>query len=359
VLVLIKGLGIGGAERLISEGARFWDRETFDYAVAYVLPWKDQLVADLERRDVPVRRIGDERGRHAFGGLRSLLGEFRPDVVHAHLPFTGILARLASGHARVVYTEHNLPSSYRQPTRLVNRLTYGRNAAVIAVSDQVAEGLARYPGPRPLVIPNGVFVSPAPDARRRIREELGIAEEAPLVVHVGNIRPWKGHRTLIRATAELVRMVPDVVVVSVGVEKNDGDLAALEEERDAAGVGKALRFLGRRADAIDVIAAGDVLVNPSDVEGLPLVVLEAMMLGTPVVATAVGGVPTVIEDGQSGRLVAPGRPDELAAALRDVLTDRAGAAVMAEKAKELVEREHGLERMVGRVEEVYREVLDG
>ena len=159
VLVFIKGLGIGGAEKLISEGARFWDRDHFDYQVAYQLPWKDQLVPDLASLGVPVECVGGRKGstRSAVGGLRRLIRSSEASLVHAHLPAAGVIARLVSS-VPVVYTEHNLAASYREPTRTLNRLTYGRNQVVTAVSEAVAESLAGYPGPPPRVIRNGVAV---------------------------------------------------------------------------------------------------------------------------------------------------------------------------------------------------------
>jgi glycosyltransferase involved in cell wall biosynthesis len=261
--------------------------------------------------------------------------------------------------APVVYTEHNLAGSYRPMTRLLNRATYGRNREVIAVSAAVADSLARYPGPHPHIIPNGVIVAATEEARRRVRDELEIGPSRPLVVHVGNIRPWKGHTTLIKAARLLRESIPEIVVVSIGGEKYPGDLARVRREADEEGAGNIVRFMGRRPDAVDFIASADVFVNPSDVEGLPLVVLEAMMAGTPVVATAAGGVPTVVQDGETGRLVPIGQPQALAAAVTDLMADTEGAKEMAHRARNLVETDFGLERMVAAHEALYRQVLNG
>ena len=357
VVILIKGLGIGGAERLISEAVAFWDRETYDYQVAYLLPWKDQLVAEITEAGVEVDQIGNGRvGLNTWRELRAYLKRVRPDLVHAHLPSTGILARMAS-RAPVIYTEHNVVSSYRQPTRLLNRLTYRRNTRLIAVSGAVAESATGYPGPDPIVVPNGVSVSVSEEDRRAAREELGISDTTVMIIHVGNIRPHKGHSNLIAATAKLKEELDDFVVVSIGGEKYDGDLARIQEESDRAGVGDVFRALGRRENALSFVAASDVMVNPSDHEGLPLAILEAMSLGKPVVATAVGGVPSVIETSVNGLLVPAADPAALAESLRDLAIDSELRSRLGGRAREDALAKHGLGAMIRSVEGIYDDVL--
>lgn len=359
VLVLIKGLGIGGAEKLISDGAEFWDRERFDYRVAFVLPWKDQVVPDLEALGIPVRCIGGAKGMSPAvpGRLRATVAEWGVDLVHAHLPTTGILGRV-SGGVPVVYTEHNVVGSYRRPTRLVNRLTYGRNAAVIAVSNAVADSLGGHPGPVVEVIENGVSARRDPQAAAAARAELGVGDDRTLIVHVGNIRPHKGHANLTAAVARLAVTHPDVLVASIGGEKEEGDLARVRQGAVNAGVTEHLRFLGRRPDARAFTEAADIYVNPADFEGLPVSILEAMALERPIVATEVGGVPSIIREG-TGVLVPPKDPAALATAIAGLIDDPARAAVLGKGARELVEQDFGLEQMIRRTEAVYDRVLGG
>lgn len=359
VVVFIKGLGIGGAEKLISEAARLWDREHLEYHIAYQLPWKNQLVAELEALDLPVTCVGGKNGSsaHAAWSLPDLTRTTRASMVHAHLPSAGVIARLTS-RVPIVYTEHNLASSYRQPTRALNQATYGRNRAITAVSDAVAESVSNYPGPPVRVIPNGVAVNVAPEQADTARHELGLTRNDPLIVHVGNIRPHKGHETLIDTVTELIRSCPEVVVASIGGEKHDGDLDRVRAAAVAAGVESNLRFLGRRTDSLSFVAAADAFVNPSDLEGLPVAVLEAMSLGTPVVATAVGGVPAVIRNEETGLLADAGDSSALSMALLRLLSDRDLGRRLATRARALVEREYGLESMVRSFEDIYREILD-
>ena len=355
VLVLIKGLGIGGAERLIAEGSAAWDRDAFDYRVAYVVPWKDQLVGDLTSAGVPVSCIGGSRGMGLSTpvALRRLVRQWDPAVVHTHSPSVAVVARTVVARPHV-YTEHNLAGSYRQPTRTLNRLTYARNRSVTAVSQAVADSLVGFPGPEPIVVPNGVAPKVSAEEVASVRSEL--LHDGPLVVHVGNIRPLKGHGHLIAAAAHLRKAIPGILVVSIGVEKHPGDLDRLRGAAEAAGVAETIRFLGRRSDARAFLAAADVVVNPSDVEGLPLTVLEALALGRPVVATAVGGVPTVVLPGETGLLVEPGDPEALALAVVEALGAPEKEA-WGKAGAELVASHHGIAPMIRAFEDLYRAAI--
>jgi glycosyltransferase involved in cell wall biosynthesis len=240
---------------------------------------------------------------------------------------------------------------------MVNRCTYRRNHTVTAVSQAVAETIAKYPGPPVLVVPNGVSVSLDVEARSLARAELGLDGEDPLVVHVGNIRPGKGQDVLIDAAALLRERGIKVTVVSIGVEKNPGDHRRLQAKVVDTGLDGGFRFLGRRPDALRFIAAADVYVNPAHFEGLPLTVLEAMALGRPVVATAAGGVGSLVKDEETGLLVAPGDAAGLAAAIERLLVDRSLAAGLAKAGADLVAQSYGLEPMVRTFESIYRSVL--
>jgi len=360
VLVAVKGLGIGGAEKLIAESARVWDRDRFDYRIAYALPWKDQLVAPLCDLGIPVTCIGTPRGMTpgSWLRLRRHATSIGAALLHAHLPAMGAVARLVSP-VPVVYTEHNVAGSYRPSVRLVNRTTYRRNAAVTAVSEAVAASIAGYPGPAARIVPNGVECRIDPGAAEAARAELGMSASAPLVVHVGNIRPHKGHANLVTAVQALLRLVPDATVVSIGGEKNRGDLDRVRSLAETAGVAGRLRFLGRREDALAFVTACDVFANPSDFEGLPVAVLEAMALERPVVATAVGGVPAIVQDDVTGLLVPIRDPEALAAGIAALLADRDRATRLAVAGRKVVERDYSLEAMVRTIEAIYGEVLGG
>jgi glycosyltransferase involved in cell wall biosynthesis len=190
------------------------------------------------------------------------------------------------------------------------------------------------------------------------RRDLGIGANTPLFVHVGNIRPHKGHSNLTEAVVLLVKNRPDSVVVSIGGEKREGDLDRVRQRAIELGLEYNLRFLGRRNDALVYFAAADVVVNPSDIEGLPLSILEALALARPVVATAVGGVPSVVRNEETGILVDPGSPRQLADAMLKAL-ESPEAPKWGQAGARLVKEKHGLDQMVAAYEEIYRGVLHG
>lgn len=357
ILVVIKGLALGGAERMLAEASRYWDRSEFDYRVAYFLPERDELVGDLEEADIPVMCLG---GRGGWLGITyrlfRLVRALEPDLVHAHLPSAGVLVRLCS-NVPVVYTEHNITSSYHRFTRFANRATYRRNQATIAVSEAVASSISGYRGPPIQVIPNAVTVDPAHLDPERARRELGLSSRQPMVVHVGNIKPHKGHRILLRAAATLAAKRPEVTVVSIGAESHPGEMQALEVMLRELGLEERVRLLGRRRDALDFVSAADVFVNPAEAEGLPVAVLEAMALQRPVVATSVGGVPEVIEHERTGLLVAPGDPHALSSAIERVLEAPELAARLGAEGGRIVAERYSLPSMVGKVEDLYRSLL--
>jgi len=356
VLVVLKGLPMGGAEKVVLAQARAWDRARFEYHLTYLDPRLDLLVPEFEALGVDVHRPeGRTLLRNVFGGgyLR-LLRRLRPDVVHAHLPVPGILSRiLTTPRTVVVYSEHSMPASHRVPTRLANRATYGWNDLVVCVSPAIREAVKGYPCREMITLPNAVGIPEVARPADAVRRDLGVGPGEKLVVHVGNLRRVKGQENLVRATAELLQRRHDVRVVSAGSEDQAGERERLERLASDLGVGEHVTFLGLRSDVADLMNAAELIVSPSDSEGLPLAVLEAMLLGKPVVATAVGGLPDLIEDGVSGLLVPPRNPAALAAAMDALLSNVERASAFGTTARDVAARTYSLEATVRTLEDAY------
>ena len=247
-------------------------------------------------------------------------------MVHAHGLKVGWWATYAPHRPPLVLTVHNVVldevAGWRAPAlRRLERHLARRVDAVIATSPAVAAAVG---GDAVVVIrPFGPVPVPA-RSRAAVRRAWGVADDAPVVAAVGRLHPQKGLDGLLDATAALARQVPGVRVVLVG----QGPLEDHLRRRVAAdGLGTVVVLAGATDDAAGALAAADVVAVPSIWESGPLVVAEALELGRPVVATPVGFVPELITDGETGRVVLPGDPEALAAAVADLLEDpyRAGA----------------------------------
>jgi glycosyltransferase involved in cell wall biosynthesis len=260
---------------------------------------------------------------------------------------------------RHVYTEHNLWARYHPVTYLANRMTYGRNDHVFAVSEEVRTSIRVSLGTRPAPVVETLYQGLEPSAAGLweqpdgVRGELGISPDAPLAGTVGSLTPKKSHETLLRATRLARRSLPDLRVAVVG----QGPMAgALHRRAAELAVEDAVAFVGYREDAARVASAFDVFVLSSRHEGLPVALLEAMAAGRPVVATRVGGVPEVVRDGGEGILVPPGDPEALAAAMVTVLVDSDLQARLGEAARRRA-ADFDIRRTVRRHEEVYARLL--
>jgi glycosyltransferase involved in cell wall biosynthesis len=271
-------------------------------------------------------------------------------LIHAHhySPFVyGAIARLWRPSTRLLFTEHGrLSDAGPSPRRrAVNRLLRHAPQAVIAVSADlkrhlVAEG---FPPASVQVIYNGIDPgsdSPAAD-RPRIREMLGVGDDVLTIGTVARLDPVKDLGTLIEAVSHLIaeRRVRLVIV-------GDGpELPRLKQIAAARGVSNDVTFVGHRDDVRRWLTAFDVFANSSTSEGVSLTILEAMAAGLPVVATAVGGTPEVV-DASSGCLVPPRDPVALAAAIRSLAKDVSRRATLGRAGRQRVAAHFTLERMV-------------
>jgi glycosyltransferase involved in cell wall biosynthesis len=303
--------------------------------------------------------------------LRALMRKHRVDAVQAHMGEANLLGTLAAWLAAVPRrfpTFHSLVFVARggaddRRNRLARRTlrAFGRIATrFVAISEAVRVKVIESTGVAPervVTVRNGIELPPPADPalRARRRAELGVADGDPVAICVGRLSPAKGHPHLLRALALLVGEFPRLTCLLIGDGEERTQLERLASE---LGVAERVRFLGFRSDVAEWLALGDVFVLPSNWEGLPIALLEAMAAGLPAVATRVAGSVEVIRDG-NGLLVPPQDPPALAAALRSLLTDRAAAARMAARGQADVRAHFGIAAVCARYVELYRGGTDG
>ncbi len=309
------------------------------------------------------------RDLRAVLALYRLLRRERPHIVHTHTAKAGVVGRLAAWLAGVpvlVHTYHgHILQGYFHPVinaalRFMERWLARRTTCLIAVSERTRCDLVRYGighRARIEVVPLGVNLEPFLEASRlsgQFRAELGVGLDRRLVGIVGRVVPIKNHPLFLRALARVAERDPRVLGVIVG----DGPLLAdLRDSVDALSLRDRVVFTGWRMDLARVYADLDVLVVSSRNEGTPVSIIEAMAAGRAVVATAVGGIPDMITDGETGRLVAAGDEVALAGAVLDILGKPDVARAMGERARQVAVARYGAARLVRDMEALYTDLL--
>lgn len=358
VLWLSKGLGPGGAERLLVSLARTIDPVKVELHAAYLLPGKAHLASELEAAGVETTCLDGESAFDVrwLSRLRRLVKVYRPDVVHSHSPQPAALARplvRAQGTHRpaLAYTEHNSWDGYRMPTRMANAATWALDDYHLAVSRTAFDSIPPFLNNRTEVLVHGVDLAAVrahTADRDRVRRELGLSDGEILVVTVANLRQHKDYPTLLEAA----RIVTDSGVPVRFVAVGQGPLEpAIRAHSERLRLGDAFRLLGYRTDVLDLMAAADIFCLSSIAEGYPVSLMEALALGKPVVATSVGGVQEAVRNGVEGLLVPPRAPDRLAAALV-ALQDRGMRTSMGDAARDR-SAEYDIHRAAERHERLY------
>jgi glycosyltransferase involved in cell wall biosynthesis len=368
VVTLIDQLTMqGGAERVASQLAMRIDPERFESTICATRfdPANPEGTEPIVQRElaahgVGVVGLGRRQGKldlHRLRGLATLLRRERVDVLHAHMFTSNVYGALLGRLARVpvvISHEHSWSFEGEPVRKLLDRHVIARlSDRFIAVSREDERRMIEIEGVRPEkieVVPNGIEAMRATGTD--VRAELGIEPGAPLIGSVGVLRPEKAFDVLAAAVKLLLPARPDLKLAIVG----DGwpePVAALEAAIESLGVTDAVKLVGFRGDIPDFLASLDVAVSSSLREGSPLSVMEYMGAGKPIVATRVGGVPDLIDDGEHGLLVPPGDPEALAAAIGRLLDDRALADRLGHAAAERCAREFSFDVAVRRFEDLY------
>lgn len=356
----------GGPERQLHFHARAARGSAFEITVASFSEvgaapkFLEVIAADgIPTRLIPVNSAYD---RQAIGRLRALLHEEKFDLLATHDYRSHALGWLAArgGPCRWIafsrgFTRENLKVRlFQAGEKLISRFA----DRVVAVSRAQKECLVRsgVRAERIDVVHNAIDLEAVETvAPVDLRARFGFSAESRVIVAAGRFSPEKGQLDLVRAAERVLERQPAARFVLFG----DGpDLAAAHDEAVRRGVADRLHCPGFESNALGCLRGADILVNPSLSEGLPNVLLEAMALGVPVVATEVGGVPELVTDGESGRLVPAERPDRLATALLDLLADDVARARFSAAGRERVRRAFSFGGQMERLAETYRRTVE-
>lgn len=365
ILVMVKGLGLGGMERLLSESIPYLSTDRFDYEVAYFTPWKDDVVPVFVDAGLTVHclEITNDVSVTALGKVRSLIRKGEYEIVHTHSPMPSAFARVGSPRTKIVHTEHSLPASRNRLTRFANRVTYPFCDAVISVSRVVDREVNRgWPKPRiSTVIHGGIderaVVGVEPADVRAIRAGLEVPPEARIVGNVAHLRKQKGHEVWLETARDVVAELPETFFIVVGREKETGYQDELERRAATLGIADNVRFVGFQPDPYPYLASFDIFLMASEFEGFPISLVEAMAMGRPVVATDVGGVTEALGPERAGLTAPAGDHRSLAAHVIALLGDEKARLQLGTRAKNRVSTEFTIEHMVERVEGLYDELL--
>ncbi len=324
--------------------------------------------------DIPFRRHSVWFTLVAGIRVRAVCRRERFDVAHTHNSLPGVAGRIAAGRARVpavVHTCHAWP--LHQPRGRLFTWTYrlletiaGRHCHAVLFQNpddmRSCLSLGIVPRDKATLTGNGIdagafLARVSPRARDRVRRELGIDDDAFVVVTVARLEPPKGHDFLLRGLGRLLeRTERRVVALFVGVGESEERLRTLARER---GLGDVVRFTGYRDDIPDLMAAADASALTSRFEGVPRAVMEAMVSGLPVIATDVPGTRLLVREGETGLLVGFGDVEALAGALLRVAGDPALARRLGEAGRALVTTRFDERVVAERVRQVYDTVLAG
>ncbi len=365
VLQLLSSAGFHGAESMAAELVRQLDALGVEIHLGILdnAGRGDRTVLDVTRGYatpvvIPCRGAFDARTRRC---IAEYVRAHAIDLVHSHKYKTTFYALWARA-APVVATYHNwlTDTPALKAYAIVDKSLARFCRATVGVSTPVADELRRWvPAQRVHQIGNGIDTQRFRRASERARaraETPGLpGGDAPLVGFVGRLSAAKGIDTLLDALPLLdARLGRRAQVALVG----DGEhRATLMSEVAARGLQDRVHFLGARSDTPALYSAFDVFCLPSRVEAFPMVVLEAMACETPVVATDVGDVARILDDGRSGRVVPMDHPAALAAALADVLADPVDAAALARAGRERVQQLYSAQAMAQRYLALYRDVV--
>jgi glycosyltransferase involved in cell wall biosynthesis len=363
IALCITDLDIGGAERAVADLATRLDRNRFA-PVVYCLGPRPAIEAascapPLEKAGIEVHFLGGQRKRdlpNVVRRLGRLLVEHRTDLVQSFLFHANLAARLAARRAGIRPVVSGIRVAERQQRwhLWADRLTSRWVDRYVCVSRSVAEFSiheAGLPEGKLVVIPNGIDPRACSAAQPADLRPLGIRPDQPLVTYVGRLDPQKGLAWLLSASPQWLQRSQDCDLLLVG---RGPERPELERLAASSGFHGRIHFAGWRADVPEILAASRLLVLPSQWEGMPNVVLQAMASGLPVVATDVEGVRELLGPEANSQMVPYGDSQALSERICGLLADRSQAEELGRRNRLRAETEFTLERTVAAYQDLWQ-----
>lgn len=371
VLTIIDALGFGGAERLLCTLAAAAPAANLDLQVASLSSWTAEgasTVPRLEAAGVHPSFLGVDRlaDLSAVARLAAAIRESECDVVHAHLGYSSTLVPLAARRAGkpCVCTLHTLPGPVGGRDALKERLcveSAGRSSAFIFVSEAARAAFAKRYRPRASwrVERNGINLAHFHPGEGHLPAGLRVPDGAPIVSIIAALRAPKGHALAVAGWHSVLARVPQARLLIVG----DGpEYSNLRQQVQRADLVERVLFTGRIDDerqTADIVRASDLVLLPSYTEALPTTLIEAAACGRPVVATDVGGVREVVQQGVTGLLVASGGIDQIAISVAGLLEDHGRRTSMGRVAQEVAKQQFDMHNWALRLRALYTDAIAG
>jgi len=360
ILQIVPSLTVGGAEQMACHLTLGLSR-SHSVGVVGLLPFAESSVEQrLQDRGIPKWKLNKKHGfdPRMFSAIARVVREFRPQVIHTHQSVLRYVYPILLGkNIPVVHTVHNLAERETDRFgRLLNRYAFRNKVFPVGISREVATSVKRVYGLEcKAVIPNGIPVDHylhSRAARARWRERESIPWNALVFTCVGRLEPQKNPQLLLDAFVELNDPRTHLVMAGTG--------SMAEQMREfvrGCGLTSRIHLVGKCPNIPDILAASDVFVLGSNWEGNPLAVMEAMAAGLPVIGTAVGGVPELVDTGVHGILVKPGDRAAFVNAMRSLVEGSSIRLVMANAARVRALTDFKVDRMVHGYASLYRAMV--
>ena len=360
---------IAGAEKLLIGIAKEYDKSRFELFFC-VLRKRGDLNREIESLGLKSFSLDCNNLLCLPGAILKLifiLRKYKINILHTHLFHAGILGNFVGlffNKTSVLMTRHysNLLYLYGSPfQRVLDRWALKRAKHIIAISNNVSDLLIKLEGvdrKKISVIHNGIVpgdVTPCADIEVNIEKEFHVRDGIKIIGAIGSLHPRKGHEYLIRAADIICRKRQDIKFLIVGEGVSEGRLINL---RDSLGLREKIVFAGHREDIPPLLSIMDIVVHPSLEEGFGISIIEAMLSSKAVIATNVGGIPEIIENGKTGLLIPEKDPAAIADAVIYLLNNPDKMKEMGMSAKLRVREKFSLHTMVKKYEIVYEELIN-